>query len=428
MLIKRRQLLGGMAMMPMFMKALHAEEFSSSSSDLIVVVIYLNGGNDGLNTVVPLPQYSHYYSLRTPNAPAPPMQAVAYSESDLALLAFESDYTVPPLSASTFAFNPSMIAMRDLYTTGKLAVINGVGLPLNEQNALSHYNATLDWMTGQINIGLIQPAGWLGQALPTAVKTGTLGSTISFGGSSPLLTTTTSQPLVINSPMDGFNLNYASSDDEKSLQATYKKITAVPALSSAGLADQAVLTTAVEDISLVQGFAKMTKAANYPLESGLDYQLKDVARMIVGKAGVRGFMVQQGGYDTHGQQQLYQPILLQQLSQSLVNFYEYLKSESASSNVVVMTISDFGRRPNVNLDFGTDHGGASVSFVFGDPVKGGAYGNYPSLTRFDKNGNLANNWDFRNVLSDVIVAMGGDPTPIVGQTYTPIGFLAPPKA
>jgi uncharacterized protein (DUF1501 family) len=425
MLIKRRQLLGGMsgmAMLPMFTRALQAREFSSKSSNLILVVIYLNGGNDGLNTVVPLPQYGHYYNLRTPATP-PPNQAVAYTESDLELLAFDADYTTPPLSASTFAFAPSMLAMRDLYTTGKLAVINGVGLPLNELNGLSHYNATLDWMTGQINIGLVEPPGWVGQLLST-IPGGSLGPSLSFGGATPLLNTATTQPLVINSPMDGFGLSYSVTDNQGGLQSTYNKIAVLPALSPAGLTDQAVLNTALKDISIVQGYAKMTKAANYPLESWLDYQLKDVARMIVSKAGVRGFMVQQGGYDTHSEQALYQPLLLSQLSQSLVNFYEYLASESATSNVVVMTISDFGRRPNVNLDFGTDHGGATVSFVFGDPVVGGAYGNYPSLTKFDKNGNLANNFDFRNVLSDVIVAMGGDPTPIVGQTYSPIGFLA----
>jgi len=371
--------------------------------------------------VVPLTAYGSYYNLRTPAAP-PPGLAVAYAESDLELLAFNADYSVPALSATEFAFAPSMLAMRDLYTTGKLAVINGVGLPLNEINALSHANATMDWMTGEINIGLVQPPGWLGLTLDGKTA-GALGPMVSFGGPTPLLNTTKSQPVVINSPMDGFGLNYGVSDHSYQIENAYKKIAVLPALSTAGLYDQGVMQTALADISVVQALAKKEKAAAYPLESWLDYQLKDVARMIVGGAGVRGFMVQQGGYDTHGSQTLYQPILLQQLSQSLVNFYEYLTAAAAATNVVVMTISDFGRRPNVNLDFGTDHGGATVSFVFGDKVKGGAYGNYPSLKKFDRNGNLANNYDFRNVLSDLIVAMGGNPTPIVGQIYPKIGFI-----
>jgi uncharacterized protein (DUF1501 family) len=426
MLIKRRQLLGsmgGMAMLPMMMHSLAAEE--ASSNDTILVVIYLNGGNDGLNTVVPLTSYGHYYALRTPAQP-PPGLAVAYAESDLELLAFNSTYSTAPLSSTEFAFAPSMLAMRDLYTTGKLAVINGVGLPLAELNALSHANATMDWMTGQINIGLVQPPGWLGLTLatmPNGAPAPNLGTSVSFGGYAPVLNTATTQPVVINSPMDDFGINYGVSDNQTDLAAAYTKISVLPALSTSGLFDQGVMDAALADIAVVKALAKANKATTYPLESWLDYQLKDVARMIVGGAGVRGFMVQQGGYDTHGSQTLTQPTLLMQLSQSLVNFYEYLSSENATSNVVVMTISDFGRRPNVNLDFGTDHGGATVSFVFGDKVKGGAYGNYPSLTKFDRNGNLVNNYDFRNVLSDLIVAMGGNPTPIVGQTYTPIGFI-----
>jgi uncharacterized protein (DUF1501 family) len=106
-----------------------------------------------------------------------------------------------------------------------------------------------------------------------------------------------------------------------------------------------------------------------------------------------------------------------------VNFYEFLSSKNAATNVVVMTMTDFGRRPNVNLNFGTDHGGANVAFVFGDKVHGGTYGAYPSLTRFDPNGNLKINYDFRNVLSDLIYAMGGSGKDVLGETYHKIGFI-----
>ena len=113
--------------------------------------------------------------------------------------------------------------------------------------------------------------------------------------------------------------------------------------------------------------------------------------------------------------------MLQQLSFSLLQFYTYLQKEGASKNVIIMTLSDFGRRPAANLDFGTDHGGATVSFVLGDPVTGGVYGTYPSLIKFDVNDNLKMNVDFRNVLSDLIVAMGGNPTPILGETWPSLG-------
>lgn len=423
MLIKRRQVLSGLGsigMAPLLCKSLAAAE--ASTNDTILVVVYLQGGNDGLNTVVPLPQYGNYYKLRTPATP-PQGLAMAYAESDLELLAFNADYTVPALSATEYAFAPSMLAMRDLYTTGKLAVITGIGLPKAETNALSHANATMDWLTGQINInvGLSQPAGWLGLALDKAPG-GALGPMASLSGTTPLLIGNTRQGIVINPPMDYFGVSYGVSDNGKQLAAEYKKIAVLPAASAAGLSDQAIMQTALADIVSIQDVARKEKAAKYPLNSWLDYQLRDIARLIVGGVGVRGFFAEQGGYDTHSQQTLYQPTLLQQFSQSLVNFYEFLSAADASSNVVVATVSDFGRRPEANLDFGTDHGGATVSFVFGERVKGGVYGTYPSLRKFDENGNLAINIDFRNYISDLIRAMGTAPPSYLG-TWSPIGFI-----
>ena len=421
MLIKRRDVLGGigLAISPIFCKSLAAEQ--ANGNDTIVVAIMLYGGNDGLNTVVPLTQYSQYYKLRTPAQP-PENLNLAYSESDLSLLAFDPNPSVPPLQATQFAFAPSMLAMRDLYTTGKLAVINGIGLPKQELNALSHANAEMDWLTGQINIGLTPPAGWLGLTLD-GERGGQLGPTASLGGSTQLLAGSQKQGLVINPPMDYFGISYGTSDDFRLLQSTYKKIGILPGMSPSAQADQAIMQTALADIKTVQQYAKHEKARTYPLNNWLDYQLRDIGRLIVAGSGIRGYFAQQGSYDTHSAQELTQPILLQQLGESLVNFYEYLSAANASRNVIVMTMSDFGRRPAANLDFGTDHGGATVSFVFGDQVRGGVYGTYPSLRHFDENGNLAMNVDFRNVMSDIIQAMGGNPTPILGQTYPKLGFI-----
>jgi uncharacterized protein (DUF1501 family) len=422
MLIKRRNILGGGAALgvtSLYCNAMAAPE--ASANDLILVSILLNGGNDGLNTVVPLPQYGHYYDLRTPATP-PTGLAVAYDEADLELLAFNSNYKVPALSATEFAFAPSMLAMRDLYTTGKLAVINGVGLPLTEQNALSHYNAVVDWLTGKINIGATLPAGWLGVTLDK-VKGGSLGATASLGGTTQLLIGNAKQGLVINPPMDYFGISYGISDNQADMVDAFKRIAVLPAASTPGTFDQGILQTAVDDIASVKHYANINKATDYPLESWLDYQLRDIARLIVGHADIRGYFAQIGGFDTHSQQALQQPTLLSQLGQSLVNFYEFLASRGATENVVVMTMTDFGRRPNVNLNFGTDHGGANVAFVFGDRVHGGTYGAYPSLTHFDVNGNLKLNYDFRNVLSDLIYAMGGSGKDVLGESYHKIGFI-----
>ncbi len=432
MLIKRREVLSGLGsigMMPLLCKSVSAAESVNADTGIILVVVYLGGGNDGLNTVVPLNPtgsknlYGQYYKLRTPASP-PQGQALAYAESDLQLLAFNADYTKPALACSEYAFAPSMLAMRDLYTTGHLAVINGIGLPAAEQNALSHQNASLDWLTGQINIntGLTTPPGWLGLALD-GVKGGNLGAMASLSGTTPLLIGAKAQGIVLNPPIDYFGVNFGVSDNGKAIAAEFAKIAALAPASSSATFDQGMLATALADVADVKTIAKAQRATNYPLESWLDYQFRDVARLILGGSGMRGYFVAQGGYDTHSSQATQQPVLLQQFSQSLVNFYEFLQGTPAASKVVVATVSDFGRRPAANLGFGTDHGGATVSFVFGEPVKGGVFGTYPSLTKFDQNGNLQMNIDFRNLIYDLILKMGFAPPSYLGDwSKSPIGF------
>jgi len=420
MLIKRRNILGslgGLAVAPLFSQGLAAAE---TKNDLIVVTIMLYGGNDGLNMVVPLPQYGEYYKLRTPATP-PQGLNMAYALSDLQYLAFDSNPTTPPLQCNEYAFAPGMDAMHALYANGNLAVINGISLPLAETNSLSHYNAQIDWLTGQININDVLPYGWLGLALE-GVAGGSIGAVASLGGTSQELITSSGQGIVINPPMDYFGVNYGVTDKYTLLKSSYQQIAALPALSASGLGDQRIMQEALADIAAVRAIAKKEKAKTYALNTYLDYQLRDIGRLIVGGAGVRGYFAQTGGFDTHGQQALYQPLLLQQLGESLASFYEYLLSENATSNVLVITMSDFGRRPQANLDFGTDHGAASTAFAFGDPVKGGVYGTYPSLKSFDVNGNLKLSIDFRSLLSDVITGMGGNPVPILG-TFPTIGFL-----
>jgi len=422
MLIKRRNLLGGLAgigMAPLFCKSLAATE---TSNELITVVIYLGGGNDGLNTVVPLKQYSAYKKLRTPETP-PQGLALAYPEDQLQLVAFDYNYKTPALSATEFAFSPSAVALRDLYSTGKLAVIAGVGLPKTEQNALSHANAAMDWMTGQINInvGEAQPPGWLGIALDNA-KYGSLGPSASLAGTAQILQGNKKSGIVLNPPIDYFGVRYGNSDNQVKLAEYYTSIAALPPISSTATYNQSVLQTALGDLKTVQYITHHHKAATYPLDTYLDYQLRDIARLILGGANMRGYFAVLGGFDTHSEQALTHPALIQQLGQSMVNFYSFLSNAGRAGNVVVATVSDFGRRPQANLNFGTDHGGGTVSFVFGDPVKGGVYGTYPSLKSFDGNGNLLTTVDFRNVISDLTRAMGASVPAYIGS-WPRLGFI-----
>lgn len=410
--------LGGVAMAPLLLSSLAAE---AAGSDTILVAIMLAGGNDGLNTVIPLGQYGDYVKLRTPG-PAPAGLALAYPQAKLAATAFDPNPATAAASATHYAFNPAMTAMRALYATGKLAVIAGVSLPLAELDSLSHFSAEQDWQTGEINSVASSPPGWLGLTLEGA-PAGALGPVVSFGGSAALLNTATSQGLALPAPLETYGIDYGATDNYYAEIAAAQMIMAMPATGAAAY-DRAVVRSAHAALSQVHAIAHQEPVKDYPApRSWLDQQLREIARLILAGSGVRGYYAVQGDYDTHSAQQQTQPALLAQLGTALTSFHGYLAQHGAAQNVVIMTLSDFGRRPQANEDFGTDHGAASVGFVLGDRVKGGVYGRYPSLTKLDVNGNLALAVDFRNLLSDVIGAMGGNPKAVLGQSWPRLGFI-----
>jgi uncharacterized protein (DUF1501 family) len=319
-----------------------------------------------------------------------------------------------------------MTEMRTLYAGGHLAVIAGVGLPPAEINALSHSNAWNDWMTGQININLTGglPPGWMGLALDNATV-GPLGPTASLASSQQIIVGKKHSGLVLGS-VDGYRLSTSESDNNEQLLRAFNDEMKLTPDTTPGLYDQGVALDALAAVHDMKGVAGRAQLKDYPKQiSYLDYQLFNIAQLIAGGSGIRGYLAVQYGYDTHSAQNSggYHPLLLNQLSYSMSKFYGFLQKKSLSSNVVIITISDFGRRPEANLDFGTDHGCGTVGFVLGDKVKGGVYGDYPSLHHFDPNGNLVMKVDFRNMLSDIITFMGGNPTAVLGKTYPRLGFL-----
>lgn len=425
MLIRREFLSGlrGLAVSPLFLHSFAAE--ATTASNLILVIINLSGGNDGLNTVIPLSQFKQYTTLRRPATPPSANLTLNYSLSQLqnAGTVFDSKFSTPSISASEYAFNPTMTAMRQLYSTGNLAVINGIGLPLAEQASLSHSDASRDWQSGQINSATSAPPGWLGLTL-AGHKGIKLGTRAALSGDLPiLLTDGVSSPLVASPPIDNFGFSYGSSDNGTALRGTFGKIQALPG-SGAAIYGTKALDYAASAVSAVDAIAKAEKFKDYQTPvTWIDWQMREIARLILGGSGLRGYYAEYGSFDTHAQQGLAQPQLIADVSNAMFTFYNYLRANKASANVVIATISDFGRRPGANLDFGTDHGAASTAFVLGDKVTGGVYGTYPSLSKFDPNGNMKVGLDFRNMISDLITAMGGTPTSILGQTYPKIGFI-----
>jgi uncharacterized protein (DUF1501 family) len=144
-----------------------------------------------------------------------------------------------------------------------------------------------------------------------------------------------------------------------------------------------------------------------------------VAAAIKARVPTRVYIVQLGGFDTHANERNTQQRLLQTLDEAVTPFLRQV----AGSNAVLMAYSEFGRRVHANASQGTDHGTAGPVFVAGTPVKGGLYGEEPSLRNLD-NGDLKYTTDFRDIYYELLSrTVGTDPTPSVGAGRTSLGFL-----
>jgi len=357
----------------------------------ILVVINLAGGNDGLNTVIPLGEYSLYAALR-PNLKIPQANVLALGD------------------APGFGFNPSMASLKTLYDMGKVAVLPGVGVPHESVSKFDHAAGVYDFVSADPlhwNYSS-NPTGWVGRFAETTTP-GVIPSAVDIGGGSLLLKGPNQRPLSIGSISQfQFKVRGGNSAGTPEL-AAYNDIMAIPRGDSAAASlNRSLRQDALTNSQTVQqrttGYvAKVT----YPSNNGLASQLKQVAQLIWANLGVRAFSVSTGGFDTHQAQNTGSSTphntLLLNLSDAVSAFYNDLKLQGLSQNVVMLTISDFGRRPNENSDIGTDHGYGSVSFAIGDPVKGGVWGNSPSLAsnKLVYGGNLDVTTDYRSMFATV---------------------------
>jgi uncharacterized protein (DUF1501 family) len=455
-MFSRRQFLCGATAVtmstPAFMSALTKNAYAASNS--ILVVYELNGGNDAFNMVIPWDTNGNgIYTTDRAN--------IAISAG--AVIAQGSNFdAVPsaPGNGTTFAFNPTMSSLsatnnlRWLYGQGKVALIMGTGLPANAVSRDGHQQAQFYWQTAGINNVGTTNLGWAGLGFDQLAPAGSLPPMITVDGSNQTaFRGAKNTPLVVGGDIGGFkpsypsqlggtntNLNYGPSGIVSGLIALNANNSYVTAAAPAEFT-RSVGSQTTSYVNVVQGIATAQPLSDYVLtyngtNSGVKSQFKQIARLILGGASTRAYYLRQGGYDTHSAQNASQPALLGEFSEAVTEFYTYLKGKSASSNVTIMTISDFGRRPYSNSSAGTDHGTATMHFMIGDPVTGGTYYNsgaqgvmgtgYPNLAKsaLDSNGNVYVSIDYRYYLSAALQWIGADPTPIVGASFVNTSAVA----
>lgn len=410
--LTRRSLLGRGALLvasgflaPSFISrtamALDAQQ-GSASSNLILVVLQLSGGNDGLNTVIPFadPQYS---KLR-PTLGFPANEVLHLNDS--------------------VGLNPNLSKLKALYDQGKVAVIQGVGYPNPNR---SHFRSMDIWHSAHPES--FERSGWLGRyvsacqcaqdnALP-AISVGDQLNTLFW-------TDTTLVPAVASIGAFSFLTDTRYKNDRTFQMQTLQNIYSQAGNWSSyeGLIRRGTLEALAGSDELQKVAATYQTPVQYPQNNGLANQLKLVAQVINGKLGTRLFSVSMGGYDTHANQKTTQDKNLGQLGDALDAFMQDLANIGQQDNVVIMTFSEFGRRAKQNGSEGTDHGTAEPMFVIGNKVKGGLYGSYPSLGDLDSNGDLKFSSDFRSVYAGMLQdVVGTDPTAVLGGTFPPIDVL-----
>ncbi|HEX6349098.1 MAG TPA: DUF1501 domain-containing protein [Candidatus Dormibacteraeota bacterium] len=391
-----------------FARAVYAAKTNGVSNDHVLVMIQLAGGNDGLRTVIPL-QDSKLHDLRPKLADMSVGQAL-------------------PINAD-FGLNQNLKGIKSLWDQGKVAIVEGVGYP---NPTFSHFESIRIWETGDPTRRQVD--GWLGRTLAQAYDsfghplTGCACGTTDVPGALRDLQATLT--VINNQKQFGFS---GGSEVEAAVGALYK---GTPGIYGA-LFDTAI-ATARETISTLKGSdSSYQPMAQYSDNAKLVYTSKNqlaaalqlAAELITTGTGVKLLHVTLGGFDTHYTELNRHDDLMGYLDQAVSAFYQDLSAHGVADKVLVATWSEFGRRPKENASGGTDHGAAAPVLLIGNPVKGGMYGQAPSLTDLDPTGNLKFSVDFRSIYQEILGGhLGADPKEILGGSFDKLGIIKSPVA
>ncbi|MBL8186986.1 MAG: DUF1501 domain-containing protein [Acidobacteria bacterium] len=358
------------------------------AEDRILVVVELAGGNDPLNTIVPLAQYDTYASFRSRLA-IPRNQVLALNGS------------------TTMGLSPHLSAIKPIADAGKLAVIQGVHYP---NPNLSHDGSRNIYRIGDPQPSVTAQTGWLGRhSLLFGSKTNPL-DTVGIGGVNTTLYAPSVKISGIGADAQGNPSGYAFNTDgryggDRNNRLAIARWTNPDASPSpyADFAENVWLDALNSSDAVSQSVAAYSSSVTYPT-TNFAGGLKLIAKMASSsspKLGTRVFYITQGGYDTHANQDKDLPTLHKALGEGLKAFYDDLTAKGLADKTLILIWSEFGRRVADNASIGTDHGQANNFYFIGGKVKGGMYGSDPNLTDLQQ-GNLKHQIDFRDVYSTVI--------------------------
>ncbi|MCA6364924.1 MAG: DUF1501 domain-containing protein [Bacteroidetes bacterium] len=365
-------------MQPLFTTSVNAQ-------DRVLVLIRLNGGNDGLNTLIPLDQYAHL-AIQRPNVVLP--------ESSLLKI------------TDTLAFHPAMTGMEYLFDTGRVGIVQNVGYP--EQNR-SHFRSMDIWSTGMLDAAAT--TGWMGRyfdanwpgfptAYPNADQPDPFAITMGYEVSSTCQGLMANFSHAITDPFESYNLDPAGIVNDGTYYGSHMEFLAT-------LIDQ---TNAYGQQIYNSANAGNSLSNLYDPDNELAVQLRYIAQMISGGLKTKVYIVNINGFDTHDSQVTENDstvgehaTLLKTLSDAIRAFMDDIRLLGLEDRVAGMTFSEFGRQIASNYSLGTDHGDAAPLFLFGNCLNNSVLGHNPAIPdQITEQAGLPMAIDFRDVYASML--------------------------
>ncbi|MBX9785129.1 MAG: DUF1501 domain-containing protein [Chitinophagaceae bacterium] len=363
----------------------------ATANDHVLVLIQLNGGNDGINMVIPLDIYGNYYNART-NVAIPQSKVLRLNKTDKAGL------------------HPAMTDLQNMYNDGKMNIIQSVGY---DNPNFSHFRSMDIWMSGDTTAERRKrvKTGWVGRylqneypgypdAFPNNEMPDPLAIQINYAPTLDLQGSIYSMGLAITDPENIYTFDNPFFD---------YPLTTIPANKELNFLRVISKKTKIYSDIIRSAYRKAKNLATYP-EAQLAYQLKIVARLIKGGLKTKVYTVSLGGFDTHKKQVNASDTttgnhaqLMKILSSSISAFQKDMELMQLDDRVLGMTFSEFGRRIKSNASLGTDHGAAAPLIMFGKSTKKGILGKSPDIPAdIEVVDNMPMQYDFRSVYASVL--------------------------
>ena len=374
---------------------------TSTKKDPVIVILQLTGGNDYYNTLIPYTD-PLYYDNR-PN--------VKYEQEDIIKINDE------------YGLMPTMGPIKEMFDQGKVAIVNGVGYTNSPR---SHFRSMDIWHTCEPD--KVGTEGWIGRiARELDPKKENVLTAINFGHGLPRAMAVPGVPVASIADLGTYGLLTGIGDSGQRAKALdlFSRMYS-PTVGGSFVTDylRSTGTDAMVGADIVKiAPEKYSSSVEYP-NSPIATHLRDIAQVYFADLGTRIFYTAHASFDTHAGEMAGHPVLWKDVSESISAFFEDMKEHDAGDNVIMYLFSEFGRRVHDNGS-GTDHGAAGVTFLIGNSVNGGLYGEYPSAKPEDlEQGDLVPNWDFRSDYSTIVEDwLGLDAKPIVNGSFEKMPLL-----